>query len=63
MDLAGDKFDKAHYVESCKGAQRRLCPQGSKPISNLRKDGYRKSCFELIRVVPTSAFIVFNFIA
>jgi hypothetical protein len=21
MDLAGDKFDKAHYVESCKGAQ------------------------------------------
>jgi hypothetical protein len=21
MDLAGDKFDNAHYVESCKGAQ------------------------------------------
>jgi len=62
MDLAGDKFDKAHYVESCKGARivEETCLQGSKPISNRRKDRYRKSCLGSSRAVPTSAFIVFQ---
>jgi hypothetical protein len=36
------------------------CLQGSKPISNRRKDRYRKSCLGSSRAVPTSAFIVFQ---
>jgi len=61
MDLAGDKFDKAYYVESYKGARivEKTCLQGSKPISNRRRDRYRKSCLGSSKAVPTSAFIVF----
>ena len=62
IDLADDKFDKAHYVESCKGAQivEETCLQRSKQILIRRKDRYRKSCLGSSRAVPTSAFIVFQ---
>ena len=41
MDLAGDKFDRAHYVESCKGAQivEETYLQGSKPIRRKHSVG------------------------